>query len=165
MQKKEKKTIGWREWVKLPDLNVKFVKAKIDTGARTSSLHAYDVEVFRKRGQDYVRFKVHPLQRDTKKTVTAVAKVHEYRKIKSSSGHTTERPVIITEIELLGEKWPIELTLANRDEMGFRMLVGREGLRKRLLVDPGKSYYSVKPKKKTKKMVTKKTKNLKKKRR
>lgn len=141
----EKRTIGWREWVKLDELNIPFIKAKIDTGARTSCLHAYDVEMFKKRGQDYVRFKVHPEQRNSKTVVQAEAKVFEYRNVKSSSGHSDLRPVIITTLEMLGEKWPIELTLANRDEMGFRMLLGREGFRGKVLVDASKSYYSEKP--------------------
>jgi hypothetical protein len=161
--KREKKIIGWREWVKLPDLQINFIKAKIDTGARTSSLHAFDVETFRKHGVDYVRFKVHPDQRSTKKTVKAEAKVHEYRNVKSSTGHSAERPVIITDMILDGETWPIELTLANRDEMGFRMLLGREGFRGRMLVDPGKSYYSEKPKKKKKKKSSKTKKAVKRK--
>jgi hypothetical protein len=145
--KQDKKVIGWREWVKLPDLAIKGIKAKIDTGARTSSLHAFDVETFRHRGVDYVKFKVHPKQRDSKSTVHSKARIHEYRHVKSSTGHLTKRPVIITEIEMLGEKWSIELTLANRDEMGFRMLLGREGFRKRMVVDAGRSFVGGKPKK------------------
>ena len=140
----EQKIIGWREWVRLPDLNISCVKAKIDTGARTSSLHAFDIETFEKHGVDWVRFKVHPEQKNNDFYVISEAQLHEYRDIKSSSGHQTRRPVIVTNVEILGEFWPIELTLANRDEMGFRMLLGREGIRGRMLVDPGKSYYSEK---------------------
>ena len=145
---KEKKTIGWREWVKLPDFNIPFIKAKVDTGAKTSSLHAFELENFRKRGQDYVRFKIYLEQRKSKPSVEVEAKVHEFRNVKSSTGHQTKRPVIITTLELHGETWPIEITLANRDEMGFRMLLGRESFRGRVLVDADKSYYSAKPKKK-----------------
>lgn len=157
---KEKKIIGWREWVKLPDLNIPFIKAKVDTGARTSSLHAFDLKTYKRRGQDYVAFTVYPEQRTKKPSIRVEAKVHEYRNVKSSTGHQSKRPVIITTLELHGETWPIEVTLANRDEMGFRMLLGRESFRGRVLIDAGKSYYSEKPKKKkkkTKKIVKKKS--------
>ncbi len=144
--------IGWREWVCLPDLGITAIKAKVDTGARSSSLHAYDVEPFDRDGDEYVRFNVHPAQRNSRDFVEAEAKVLEYRSVRSSSGKASMRPVILTHIELLGEKWLVEMTLANRDEMGFRMLLGREAFRGRFLVDAGKSYYGGKPtfKKKTK---------------
>ena len=144
-------TIGWREWVKLPELGVNRIKVKVDTGARSSALHAYDLEEFEKNGESWVRFKIHPKQRDSEKVVEAEAMILEYRNIRSSSGRATRRPVIITSIELLGVTWSVELTLANRDEMGFRMLLGREGVRRRFLVDPGKSYYGGKPKRVKKK--------------
>ena len=137
--------IGWREWVGLPDLGVATIKAKVDTGARSSSLHAYDLHEFTRKGQTWVRFKVHPEQRSTKKIVEAEAKVLEYRSVRSSSGKAQERPVIVTTVELLGLSWPVELTLANRDEMGFRMLLGREAFRGRFLVDAGSSYFGGKP--------------------
>lgn len=151
--KNQKKVIGWREWVKLPDLDIKFIKVKVDTGARTSSLHAFDVEVFKKGKTDYVRFTVHPDQRSTKKSIVSEAKILEYRYVRSSTGHQSKRIVIVTNIELLGDTWPIELTLANRDEMGFRMLLGRESFKHLLLVDVGKSYYSEKPIRKPKKII------------
>ncbi|MFG0336106.1 MAG: ATP-dependent zinc protease [Maioricimonas sp. JB049] len=132
--------IGWREWLALPDLGIAAVKAKIDTGARSSSLHVVHIEPYRQDGREFVRFKVHPLQRDSRTTVTATAEVLEFRRIRSSSGHATLRPVILTPVEVLGQRWKIELTLANRDEMGFRMLLGREAVRRRFLVDPGASY-------------------------
>ena len=138
--------IGWREWVGLPDLAIKTIKVKVDTGARSSSLHAYDLHEFRLRGATWVRFKVHPVQRTSRKVVEAEAEVLEYRSVRSSSGKATLRPVVITNIELLGQVWPVELTLANRDEMGFRMLLGREAYRGRFLVDAGKSYYGGRPK-------------------
>jgi len=142
--KKEMKIIGWREWIHLPQLKMKNIKAKVDTGARTSSLHAYDIERFYKGSQKWVRFKVHPDQKDTKKVVKCEAKVLEYRKIKSSNGATELRPVILTEANLGGVIWPIELTLTNRDEMGFRMLLGRASIRGEFLVDTGKSYLGIK---------------------
>ena len=143
-------TIGWREWVGLPDLGIKLIKAKVDTGARSSSLHAFDVQEFERNGEKWVRFKVHPAQRQSDETVTAKAKILDVRSVRSSSGKAAMRPVIVTRVTLLGVTWPVELTLANRDEMGFRMLLGREAFRGRFLVDAGKSYYGGKPKRKKK---------------
>ena len=142
--------IGWREWVGLPDLGIKQIKAKVDTGARSSSLHAFDLHEFEKDGVKWVKFKIHPLQRKTKKTIQASAKILEYRTVRSSSGYAQLRPVILTNVQLLGVKWPVELTLANRDEMGFRMLLGREAFRRRFLVDAGTSFYAGRPKVKAK---------------
>ncbi len=137
--------IGWREWVALPQLGIAFIKPKIDTGARSSSLHASGVEEFYRGETLCVRFRVHPIQRKKEFGVRAEAEVLEYRSVKSSSGEKSRRPVILTEIEILGQRWPIELTLADRDEMGFRMLLGREAVRGRFLVDAGKSFYGGKP--------------------
>jgi hypothetical protein len=134
-------TIGWREWVALPGLGISAVKAKVDTGARSSSIHALNIEIFRQDGKAYVRFAVHPLQRDTKTTVHVEAPLLEHRRVRSSGGHETIRPVVVTEVELLGQRWLIELTLANRVTMGFRMLLGRQAIRRRFLVDPAGSYY------------------------
>ncbi len=142
--------IGWCEWVGLPGLGIKSIKAKVDTGARSSSLHAFDLEEFKQGGEEYVRFTVHPVQRNNTKVVKVEAKVLEYRSVRSSSGNAAIRPVIVTSVELLGVNWDVELTLANRDEMGFRMLLGREAFRRRFLVDAGKSYYGGKPKRKKK---------------
>lgn len=150
-RKQQLPVIGWREWVALPDLGIKSVKAKVDTGARSSSLHAFDVEQFEKNGELWVRFKVHPQQRDNKRTIKTEAKVLEMRSVRSSSGKASVRPVIVTSVTLLHETWPVELTLANRDEMGFRMLLGREAFRKKFLVDAGNSYYGGKPRRKRKK--------------
>jgi hypothetical protein len=137
--------IGWREWIRLPDLGISSIKAKIDTGARSSSLHAVEVETFHRDGRTFVRFQVHPLQRTSSQTIEAEAEVLEFRRIRSSSGHATMRPVIVTTLEVLGRSWPIEVTLADRADMGFRMLLGREAVRSRLLVDPGRSYYNGRP--------------------
>lgn len=143
-----KDVIGWREWVGLPDLGIEHVKAKVDTGARSSALHAYDVEAFERDGESWVRFKVHPVQRRTDEVATAEAAVLEYRRVRSSSGKASRRPVIVTRVSLLGHTWPVEVTLANRDAMGFRMLLGREAFRGRFLVDAGRSYYGGEPSKK-----------------
>ena len=116
----------------------------MDTGARSSSLHAFDIRLIQRDGRQYVRFRIHPIQRNTKSTTEAEAEVIEFRPIKSSTGHITRRPVILTDVMMMGERWPIELTLASRDEMGFRMLLGREAVRGRFVVDAGGSYYSEK---------------------
>lgn len=153
MSKSNKKPlaiIGWREWTGLPDLGIEKVKAKIDTGARSSSLHAFDIKTIDQDGKTYVRFRVHPLQRNSRETVECRAEVLEYRLIRSSTGHAQKRPVIVTTIHVLGETWPIELTLANRVEMGFRMLLGREAVRGRFMVDSGKSFYGGQPLRKKK---------------
>jgi hypothetical protein len=134
--------IGWREWLALPSLGIQAVKAKVDTGARSSSLHAFDVEIYTERGAPRARFKVHPFQRDTNVTITADAELVDQRRVRSSGGHDTVRPVILTLVELLGQCWPIELTLASRDAMGFRMLLGRQAIRARFLVDPSRSYFA-----------------------
>ena len=142
--------IGWREWVGLPDFGIKMMKAKVDTGARSSSLHAFDLDIFERDGAKWVRFQVLPVQRKRNKIVEVEAMVLEFRSVRSSSGIASKRPVIVTNVTLLGITWPVELTLASRDEMGFRMLLGREAFRRRFLVDAGKSYYSGKPKRKKK---------------
>jgi len=138
--------IGWREWIALPELGIEAIKAKVDTGACSSSLHAFDVAVFRRHGQDYVRFKLHPYQRDTKTTVVTEAPLSGYRQVRNSGGQVTVRPAILTAVELLGRRWRIELTLASRNDMGFRMLLGRQAIRRRFTVDPGRSYVAGKRK-------------------
>ena len=132
--------IGWREIVALPNLGITEVKAKIDTGARSSALHAFHLQKFQRDGQEMIRFQVHPYQRDSKHTVTTEAQLLEYREVRNSGGDAQLRPVILTNVELGGKKWEIELTLTNRDVMGFRMLLGRQAVRARFLVDPGKSF-------------------------
>jgi hypothetical protein len=140
MKERELLTIGWREWLSLPQLGIGEIKAKIDTGARSSALHAFDIETFEVDGTSKVRFKVHPKQRNTVITVAAEAEVIDEREVRNSGGKAELRPVILTEVELMGRKWAIELTLTNRELMGFRMLLGRQGVRRRFLIDAGKSY-------------------------
>ncbi len=147
--------IGWREWVGLPDLGIKAIKVKVDTGARSSSLHAFDLHRFKRGGVTWVRFQIHPVQRRNDPVITTEAPVFAFRSVRSSSGKATVRPVIITRVSLLGVAWPIELTLANRDEMGFRMLLGREAFRQRFLVDAGRSYYGGRPKRRKKRTLKK----------
>jgi len=132
--------IGWREWVALPAFGVRAVKAKIDTGARSSTLHAFDVELFRRAGKPYVRFTVHPYQRSVEGEVTAEARLLDMRNVRNSGGKVELRPVVETAVVLGDLTWTIELTLTGRDEMGFRMLLGRQAVRNRFLVDPSRSY-------------------------
>lgn len=132
--------IGWREWLELPDFGVRSIKAKIDTGARSSTLHAFDMEFFRRRGKEWVRFKIHPLQRDIRQKTEVEAEVLEWRYVRSSSGHVTCRPIIVTRVRLMDKEWSIQVSLVGRDEMGFRMLLGREAVRRRFVIDPGRSY-------------------------
>lgn len=140
-------TIGWREWVVLPGLGLPKIKAKIDTGARTSCLHAFSVEPFIKDGKEWVRFGIHPHQDDTETEVFSEAEVTDKRMISDSGGHKEERYVISTDVELADQRWPIEITLTNRDTMLFRMLLGRTAMASRLIVDPGKSFLLGKVKK------------------
>ena len=132
--------IGWREWVELPELGIVSIKAKVDTGARTSSLHAYDVELVGRRGRERVRFKVHPEQRDSHFEIEAEAPLIEWRRVRPSTGKAELRPVVRTGVELLGQRREVELTLTRRDAMGFRMLLGREAVRGLFVVDPGRSF-------------------------
>ncbi len=140
--------IGWREWVGLPDLGVGKIKAKVDTGARSSSLHAKVIEEFNQDGVSYVHFEIYPKQRRPEFGIKATAKVIDHRQVKNSSASVTTRPVIMTRVSLLGQLWAVELTLANREGMGFRMLLGREAFRGKFNVDAGNSYYGGKPKRK-----------------
>lgn len=132
--------IGWRETLDLPELGIEGIKAKIDTGARSSALHAFDIHIVERNGTSKVHFQVHPYQKDTKQTIMAEADLIDHRQVKSSTGHAQFRPVIQTTVQLGGQLWSIELTLTNRDVMGFRMLLGRQAIRRRFLVDPGKSF-------------------------
>lgn len=132
--------VGWREWVSLPELGIPRIKAKIDTGARTSALHAYDVRFVRRGGKRIVKFRVHPEQKNSRVVVEAEGVWLEERKVRSSSGTETVRPVIRTELQVGDRRWPMELTLTRRDAMGFRLLLGRQALKGRCLVDPGSSF-------------------------
>jgi len=132
--------VGWREWVALPGIGVERVKAKIDTGALTSALHAFDIRRFRRGNKRVVKFKVHPLQRSTGRMIQVVAPLIDRRRVKSSSGHETLRAVIRTQVLLLGRLWEIDLSLVSRLDMGFRLLLGREALRGRFVVDPERSF-------------------------
>lgn len=132
--------IGWREQLGLPELGITQIKAKIDTGARSSALHAFAIATFEQNGKTMVRFQVHPYQRDTHRSAIAQAELLDLREIRNSGGQTQLRPVIVTTVEMGNYTFPIELTLTNRDVMGFRMLLGRQAVRQRFLVDAGKSF-------------------------
>lgn len=132
--------VGWREIIALPELGIDRIKAKIDTGARSSALHAFHIREFRRNGKEMVVFQVHPYQRNSKTTIQAEAELLEYREVRNSGGIGQHRPVILTTVELGGQHWEIELTLTNRDVMGFRMLLGRQAIRHKFLVNPGKSF-------------------------
>ena len=138
----ELKTLGWREWVRIPDLGIRRIKAKLDTGAKSSCIHAFDVEILNSDNGARVRFKIAPRQRNEETLVQVEVPLLEYRQVRSSTGHKTNRPVIRTPIRLAGQRFEIDLTLVDRSEMGFRMLLGRDALRERFVVDPALSYAS-----------------------
>lgn len=131
---------GWREWVSIPNANVPWIKAKLDTGARTSSLHAFDIEVVGEGVDERVRFSLRPWQESADDAVQLECAIHDRRTVRSSSGHSEERIVVMLQIGMIGEQFEAEVTLTNRDAMGFRMLIGRQALRRRFIVDPARSF-------------------------
>ena len=132
--------IGRREWVALPDLNLPALKAKVDTGARTSALHAFLIEPYEKDGVDMLRFMIHPIQLNDSLEVECHAPVFDFREVTDSGGHREMRYVIQSRLVIGNIEQPIEMTLTNRDTMRFRMLLGRRAMENRFVVDPGASY-------------------------
>lgn len=145
--KRKYPVVGWREWVCLPELGINKIKAKIDTGARTSALHAFSLEPFSDNGRNRIRFSLHPFQHNNEHIITCVADVIDRRLVTDSGGHEEERYVIYTPITIAGQTWPIEITLTERENMLFRMLLGRSALRKRFIVNPARSFVTTRVKK------------------
>lgn len=136
---------GWREWVSLPELGIDWIKAKLDTGARSSALHAFDIEEIERDGKRWVRFEIHPWQRSSTDAVVAELPVLDVRTVKSSTGHVQERYVVLLDLRIGDRVVTTEVSLTRRDEMGFRLLVGREALRQGFLVDSRRSYLGGRP--------------------
>ena len=133
-----KVTVGWREWASLPELGIDAIKMKVDPGARTSAIHAFEVESFKRDDTEWVRFSLHPIQ-DQPQVTVCEAPVLDRRVVTDSGGHKEERPVILTEIDLGGRRWPIEITLTDRETMKFRMLLGRTAMTE-IRVEPTESF-------------------------
>lgn len=142
----EKPMLGWREWVALPDLGILQIKAKVDTGARSSAIHAYEIEPYEKKGAPWVMFAIHPLQRNTGISIECHAAVKDQRVVSDSGGHKQRRYVIETQVVIGQELITAEMTLTNRDSMLFRMLIGRTAMAHRFNVVPEASYLQGKPK-------------------
>jgi len=140
-----KAIIGWREWVQLPDLGVIEMKVKVDTGADNSSLHAFNLERFERNGTEYVRFEIHPKQRSRKPSIQCEAPLAMEKKVKNPGGRSELRPVIRTRVLVAGMELNALVNLTSRDEMGFRMLLGRRAVRSKFVIDPGRSYLGTRP--------------------
>jgi hypothetical protein len=149
VEKRERQIIGWREWVAMPDLGVTEVKAKVDTGADNSSLHAFNIERFSDNGIEKVRFEIHPRQRKKRPSIECLAEVVGERRVKNPGGRAEVRPVIRTTLIVAGQELEALVNLTTRDEMTFRMLLGRRTVRQHFVVDPGRSYLGARPSRKT----------------
>lgn len=132
--------IGWREWLVLPDLNIPKIKVKVDTGARTSALHAFWIETYKKNHQQRIKFAIHPDQYNTNEVIECDVQVKDRRMVTDSGGHKQRRYVIETPVCLGPHTFVAELTLTSRDTMRFRMLLGRTAINGRFLVDSNTSY-------------------------
>jgi hypothetical protein len=137
--------LGWREWVALPELNIQQIKAKIDTGARSSALHAFSVEPYRKGGLRWVMFAIHPIQKCTDSVIECHAPIKDRRFVSDSGGHKQRRYVIETQLIVGQSLLKVEMTLTNRDNMQFRMLLGRTAMNGHFIIDSSASYIQGKP--------------------
>lgn len=137
--------VGWREWVGLPQAGLEWVKAKVDTGARSSAIHAFDLETYVQDDTEWVRFSIHPWQKSDEDHVELSLPVLDRREVRSSNGQVEQRYAVALDVVLAGRTITTVMTLSNRDEMGFRMLIGREALERGFLVDSSRSYAGGKP--------------------
>ncbi|MFZ2450879.1 MAG: ATP-dependent zinc protease [Methylovulum miyakonense] len=137
--------LGWREWVGLPNFNIMQIKAKIDTGARSSALHAFAIDPYRKGGERWVMFAIHPIQKNTDAVLECHAPVKDRRVVSDSGGHKQLRYVIDTQLVVGQSVITAEMTLTNRDSMLFRLLIGRTAMDKRFIIAPNASYLQGKP--------------------
>ncbi|MGW8370514.1 MAG: ATP-dependent zinc protease family protein [Gammaproteobacteria bacterium] len=144
----KRQIIGWREWLALPELKIDRIKAKIDTGARTSALHTFSIETMAVGGKSRVRFGIHPYQNRIDIEQYCTAAIIDERWVTDSGGHKEERYVIRTTLALGSLSWRIEMTLTDRDDMRFRMLLGRSAMRNKILVNPTRSYLTGRHRKK-----------------
>jgi hypothetical protein len=145
-----RKPLGWREWIGFPSLNIHKIKAKIDTGARTSALHAFRIEPFSRDAQPWIRFAIHPIQGDTDTVVECEAPVRDQRRVRDSGGHDELRYVIDAVIAIGDDLFRAEITLTDRDTMKYRVLLGRTALRAKYVIYPDKSFMQRKSKRKLK---------------
>ena len=134
------KILGSEEWCRFDDLGIPAIKARVDSGAKTSSIQASKIKVFNKGLEEWVRFEVNPVQDNRSISILCQAKLVDVRNVKSSQGIAEERPVIRTSLNIAGKSYEIDLTLANRDTMEYRMLLGREAMNDRFLVNPSESF-------------------------
>ncbi|MGZ8194071.1 MAG: ATP-dependent zinc protease family protein [Methylosarcina sp.] len=141
----QKAVLGWREWVSLPELDIRMIKAKIDTGARSSALHAYTIDPYFIGGQRWIMFAIHPKQKHRNVSIECHAPVKDRRLVTDSGGHKQRRYVIETNIMLGQALIRTEVTLTNRDTMLFRMLLGRTAINNHYIIDPSASYLQGKP--------------------
>ncbi len=138
--------LGWREWLAIPELGITRIKAKIDTGARSSCLHTCGLEIYKDaQGHSRVRFAVHPLQHNSRLLVECDEPLISRRLVRDSGGHEEIRPFILASVVLGPHRWDVEFSLTHRDNMKFRMLLGRSAMKGRFLVDPSLSYQMGKP--------------------
>lgn len=128
--------VGWKEWAALPELGVDAIEVKVDTGARTSAIHSFDLEPFEKDGHTYVRFGLHPDRHSQDPEIYCESRVVDQRVVSDSGGHKEMRYVIETPIVMGDQQWPIQITLTSRENMAFRMLLGRQAMRQRIVVQP-----------------------------